>query len=64
MIRIPRDYTIYSFSRRYTARYRAKPGNRVVFETLDALGGQIVDKDVSLESIDWSRVNPAIGPYT
>jgi len=62
MIRIPRDYIIYSFSRRYTARYRARPGDRIVFETLDALGGQIIDEGVSLESIDWSRVNPATGP--
>ncbi|MCS7111487.1 MAG: acetamidase/formamidase family protein [Ignisphaera sp.] len=62
MIRIPRNHTVYSFSRRHPARYRARPGDSVVFETLDALGGQIVDEATPIESIDWSRVNPATGP--
>ncbi len=62
MIVIPRDYVIYSFSKKHVSKYRARPGDRIVFKTLDALGGQIVDESTPLESIDWSRVNPATGP--
>jgi len=62
VVRLPRDYIIYSFSKRYVPKYRATPGEVVIFETIDAFGGQIVDESVTLESIDWSKVNPATGP--
>lgn len=61
-VRLPRDYVVYSFSSKHVPRYRAHPGDVVVFETIDALGGQIVDEATPLETIDWSRVNPATGP--
>ncbi|MEM1836027.1 MAG: acetamidase/formamidase family protein [Sulfolobales archaeon] len=61
-IRIPRDQVIYSFSKRHSARYTAVPGDSVIFETVDALGGQIVNELTTLDKIDWSRVNPATGP--
>ncbi|MCX8184659.1 MAG: acetamidase/formamidase family protein [Sulfolobales archaeon] len=60
--RLPRDYVIYSFSKLHQAKYTAVPGDIVVFETVDALGGQIVDEATTLDSIDWNRVNPATGP--
>lgn len=60
--RLPRDYVVYSFSRFHKAEHRASPGDEVVFETIDALGGQIVDESTTLESINWNRVNPATGP--
>ncbi len=62
VLRIPRDHVVYSFSRRHPARFTAAPGDSVIFETVDALGGQVVDETTTLESIDWSRVNPATGP--
>jgi amidase len=62
VVRLPRDYVVYSFSKRYTPKYRVSPGDAAVFETLDAFGGQITDESVTLESIDWSKVNPATGP--
>jgi len=61
-VRLPRDYVVYSFSSRHVPKFRAYPGDVVVFETVDALGGQVVDESTPLETIDWSRVNPATGP--
>jgi len=61
-VRIPKDYVVYSFSSKYIPKYRAYPGDVVVFETVDALGGQVVDETTPLEAIDWSKVNPATGP--
>ncbi|MEM1623179.1 MAG: acetamidase/formamidase family protein [Sulfolobales archaeon] len=61
-IRIPRDHVIYSFSKKHQAKYTVVPGDSVIFETVDALGGQIVDESTTLDKIDWSRVNPATGP--
>jgi len=37
-------------------------GEAVVFETVDALGGQVKDEGTPIDRIDWSRVNPATGP--
>ncbi len=62
VIRIPSSKVIYSFSPGNKPVARAKPGDLVLFETLDALGGQVKSEDTPLESIDWSRVNPATGP--
>uniref|UniRef100_A0A7C5TM73 Formamidase n=1 Tax=Ignisphaera aggregans TaxID=334771 RepID=A0A7C5TM73_9CREN len=60
--KIPSSYTIYSFSPDNKPVERVSPGEIVVFETLDALGGQIKSENTTLSSIDWSRVNPATGP--
>lgn len=62
VIRIPREFVIYSFSKKHPARFSAAPGDHVVFETIDALGGQVVDESTTIDSIDWSKVNPATGP--
>lgn len=59
---IPDTHVIYSFSPDNEPVERALPGEIVVFETVDAFGGQIRDGDTPLSSIDWSRVNPATGP--
>ena len=53
---------IYSFSPDNRFVEKVSPGEIVVFETIDALGGQIKDEATPLTSIDWSRVNPATGP--
>ncbi|RLE57209.1 MAG: formamidase [Thermoprotei archaeon] len=62
MIRIPRSKVVYSFSPKHSPAAYAKPGEVVVFETIDALGGQIKSENTSLESLDWTKVNPATGP--
>ena len=38
------------------------PGETIIFETQDALGGQIVDENSVASAIDWNAVNPATGP--
>ncbi|MET1159532.1 MAG: acetamidase/formamidase family protein [Thermoprotei archaeon] len=60
--KIPSSRVIYSFSPDNEPVERASPGEIVVFETLDAFGGQVKNEDTPLSSIDWSRVNPATGP--
>jgi len=39
-----------------------EPGAEVLFETWDALNGQVKSADGGLDGLDWSRVNPASGP--
>lgn len=53
---------VYAFSEDMTAMASVRPGSRVLFETLDALGGQVVSEEDVLAGIDFSRVNPATGP--
>jgi len=62
LICIPRSKVIYSFSPKHKPVAYAKPGDIVVFETIDALGGQVHSESVSINEIDWSKVNPATGP--
>lgn len=52
---------IYAFSPLMQPVEIIEPGEIVIFETIDALGGQIKDeKDTT--SLDFSKVNPATGP--
>ncbi|MET1128418.1 MAG: acetamidase/formamidase family protein [Thermoproteota archaeon] len=60
--RIPRTKVIYEFSPDHEPAEYAEAGDEVVFETIDALGGQISEEGETMEQIDWSRVNPATGP--
>ena len=53
---------IYAFSENLTAVASVIPGTRVVFETLDALGGQVRSEEDFLSELDFNRVNPATGP--
>lgn len=59
---VPRSKVIYSFSSQHNPVERVKPGELVLFETEDALGGQIRNEETSLEELDWSRVDGATGP--
>jgi len=52
----------YVFSPDLEPAAKAKVGDKVIFYTLDALGGQITSEDQVITSIDFSRVNPATGP--
>ncbi len=62
MKRIPRSQLVYSFSPENTPVERAKPGELVVFETVDALGGQVKDENTTVDDLDWSKVDGATGP--
>jgi len=53
---------IYEFSRGNKPVVAIEPGERVVFDTQDALGGQIQSEEDTMGGIDFSKVNPATGP--
>jgi len=59
---VPRHKVIYSFSPQHKPVEHVKPGELVLFETEDALGGQIKTEETSLDVLDWSRVDGATGP--
>lgn len=59
---IPRSKVVYCFSSKNSPVEHVKPGEPVMIETEDALGGQIKSESDLLEKIDWSRVNGATGP--
>jgi amidase len=53
---------IYEFSPDNPPCCRVNPGDTVVFETMDAFGGQILSEQDLFEKVGWHRVNPATGP--
>jgi amidase len=59
---VPRSKIIYSFNCQHKPVERVKPEELILFETEDALGGQIKTEDASLNELDWSRVDGATGP--
>ena len=59
---VPRSKVMYSFSCQHKPVERVKPGELVLLETEDALGGQVKNEETSLEEFDWSRVDGATGP--
>lgn len=62
MKRVRRDKLVYEFSGFHDPVEYADPGEIMILETEDALGGQIKDEATPLENLDWSKVNPATGP--
>ncbi|RLG00867.1 MAG: formamidase [Thaumarchaeota archaeon] len=59
---VTKDKGIYSFSASHKPVERVEPGELIILETEDAVGGQIRSEDTPIESLDWSRVNKATGP--
>ncbi len=59
---VPRSKVIYSFSSQHKPVEHVKPGELVLLETEDALGGQIKTEEASLDELDWSKVDGATGP--
>ncbi|UCC33736.1 MAG: acetamidase/formamidase family protein [Candidatus Bathyarchaeota archaeon] len=59
---VPRSKVIYSFSSQHKPAEHIKPGEIVLLETEDALGGQIKNEENSLDVLDWSKVDGATGP--
>ncbi|MCX8188299.1 MAG: acetamidase/formamidase family protein [Nitrososphaeria archaeon] len=60
--RISKTNVIYKFSAKNKPVETASPGDLIIFETIDCLGGQIRNENDSISAIDWSRVNGATGP--
>jgi amidase len=59
---IPDSDVIYEFSKTNRPVVTIEPGERVVFDTQDALAGQIKCEKDTMESVDFTKVNPATGP--
>jgi amidase len=59
---ISADRQIYTFSPRMTPAAHASPGETLVFEAQDALGGQVKSPEDVLAELDFDRINPATGP--
>ncbi len=62
VIRVSQEKVIYSFSPDHKPVVHVDAGSTILFETIDALGGQIRSESDILSEIDFSRVNPATGP--
>jgi len=62
MQKVSRDTVVYSMSAENKPVLHADPGTQVLFETWDALHGQISNADNGFDGLDWERVNPASGP--
>ncbi len=52
---------IYAFSPSMQPVEMIEPGDTVIFETIDALGGQVKSEE-DTANLDFSKVNPATGP--
>jgi len=61
MFRISENQTVYSMSKDNPPVLTVPSGSQIEFETADALGGQIKTAEDRLDSLDWSRINPATG---
>jgi len=59
---VPETHTIFAFDAEMAPAMTVETPQTVVFETLDALGGQVRHERDTLETLDFSRVNPATGP--
>lgn len=56
------DEYIYKFSKDNEPVANVKPGDIILFNTIDCFGKQILSDSDTLEHVDWNRVNPATGP--
>ena len=59
---ISSDNYINAMSADNPAVMTVPPGSKLVFETKDALDGQILSESQGFDSMNWERVNPATGP--
>jgi amidase len=59
---IQSDQHVYALFPHMKAVATAVPGETVIFETRDALGGQVQTEEDVLTQLDFDRVNPATGP--
>lgn len=62
MIRIEHNQQVFSMDRNHPPCAEACSGDTVCFVVTDAFGGQVASPEQTLDSLDWTRVNPATGP--
>jgi len=62
MHKVSKETVVYAMSAKNKPVLHVNPGETVMFETWDALQGQVKSADGGLTGLDWSRVNPATGP--
>ena len=62
MQKVSKDNFIYAMSEKNKPALYAQPGSTIVFETWDALHGQIKSAEGGFDGLNWTRVNPATGP--
>ena len=62
MKKVSKDTVVYAMSAKNEPVLHVNPGESIIFETWDALHGQVKSADGGLSGLDWSRVNPATGP--
>ena len=58
------DKQVYTFSKDNAPCYTAKPGEIMLFKTLDCFSNKIVDESMTMKDLDFSYsiTNPAAGP--
>lgn len=56
------DQSVHNFSKNNAPFCNAKPEELLLFKTLDCFGGQINSEEQLVETIDFSKANPAAGP--
>lgn len=61
-MRIFRNHLIYAMSRHNPPVAFVESGETVVFETCDCFSDQITSPTMTLDRLDWDRINPATGP--
>ena len=62
MFTVSKANFVNAMSKESPAALTVPSGSRLVFETNDALDGQVKDPSQGIASLDWGRVNPATGP--
>jgi len=62
MKHISKGKVVFSFSPHHRPVGHVTPGEIVLLETEDAVGGQVKSEDAALEKLDWSKVDGATGP--
>lgn len=59
---VPKEKGVFKFSKLDKPVEYVDPGEVIILETEDAVGGQVKDENTPLEKLDWNRVNKATGP--
>jgi len=62
MFTVSEKHFVYAMSKDNPAVLTVPSGSELVFETKDALDGQVSSDGQSIDSLNWERVNPATGP--
>ena len=60
--KVSSEQFVFSMSKDNPAVLSVPSGSKIVFETSDALDGQVRSESQSIDTLDWGRVNPATGP--